>query len=537
MPQFDSIQHPDYERMLTRWKMARAFSRGGIHVLDPDYPASTGLVGIPRASDTSGNGEDPGLAETGGQYDWISRQYNSFLWKHQRELDEEFRERQKRAIHLPLFQSLGNTFSAGILRKPPKYTNGPPEGQWKAYTENVDMSGTNMDAFRRLALGGGFTYGNVYGLTDRPAFQEGAVSLGEQLERNERPYSYLVTPLEIPDWELNQFGEFVWVRIAQNLYQPRSPGDPPGAVLTQYLVLYQNGWERYYPEEVLTGETSTGNADGSTNYVAVDGGETTLNRVPLRKLNLSKEGQRHNMAVESPLSDALDADRYTLNGMSELDEMERSQAFAILFVPGQRRGALDLGAMRAIGGEDATMAPQYISPGAELADAKLRRINDKLWAFKQFEGAGRGVAEYSKEERSGEALNIETEDKRNQMALWSSCLQDFENGLYEDAAGLSGEQDHPVVKYADSFDVKSISAQVQEVVALAGAGVGMVPRSAAVRVATPIMERMMRDAGESDEAVEEVRSIMKNYADETPMEPQPVPSQPPRPENSEGGDA
>ena len=532
MPEFDSIQHPDYERMYSRWKFARAFSRGGIHVLDPDYAASTGLVGIPVVADGDTTGADPGLAETPSQYNWFSKKYNSFLWKHQRELDEEFQERQKRAIHVPLFQSMGNTFSAGILRKPPKYVTGPPTGQWKVYVNDVDLSGTNMDAYRRLALHGGFTYGAVYGVTDRPSFQQEAVSLGEQLARNERPYSYLVTPLEIPDWEIDTFGEFVWVRIAEPLYQPRSPGDPPAAVLTQYRVWYRDGWELYWPEEALDHDdsNSTPKTDGSTNYVVVAGGDSALGRVPIRKLNLSKEGQRHNMAVESPLSDALDADRYALNGMSELDEMERSQAFAILFVPGQRKGGLDLGPMRAIGGEDSTMAPQYISPGAELADAKLRRIEAKLWAFKQFEGAGRGVAEFSKEERSGEALNIETEDKRNQMALWSSCLQDFENGLYEDAADLSGEGNHPVVKYADTFDVKSISAQVQEVVALAGAGVGMVPRPAAVRVALPIVERMMKDAGESDESIKTVRDMMIEHADAVPIEPQPVPTQP-----SQGG--
>ena len=504
MPDFDNIRHPDFDRMVLRWKMAQAFARGGIHVLKPEYAATPGWVGVRVGPDESSS-DSPGLERDNSRYVWTSKTYESFLWKHRRELDEEFVERQERQIHVPLFQSLTNIFSAGILRKPPTYGDTQPAGFWKEFVSDVDMCGTSINAFRRMALHGGLTFGRMHAVTDRPMVDVEARSLGEQLDRGERPYSYLFSPLQLVDWELDSFGQFVWARIAEPLYAPRMPWEPQGASLTQYRVWYRDGWQVYWPKR---------DDKGNVGYEVEFEDEHSLGRVPIRTLNLSKEGQRYNMAVESPLGDALDADRYCLNGMSELDELERAQAFALLFIPGQPRGGVNIGPFRAIGGEDTTQAPSYIAPPTELANSKLERINAKLWAFRQYEGAGRGLAEFSKEERSGEALNIETEDKRNQMSLWASALQDFENGIYEDTAGWNGDDGStmPVVKYPDNFDVKSISAQVQEIVSLVGAGVGIVPQPAAVRVAMPVVERMLRDNGADDESITIVRGIMSASA-------------------------
>ena len=225
------------------------------------------------------------------------------------------------------------------------------------------------------------------------------------------------------------------------------------------------------------------------------------------------------MGCESPLSDALDADRYLFNAMSERDELERSQAFSILFVPGQPRGPIELHPFRAIGGEDSTQAPSYISPPTDMINGKQDRIERILWMFRQYEGAGRGVSEFSKEERSGEALNIETEDKRNQMSLWASAMQDFENGIYQDWAAWNGETAYPQVAYPESFDIKSITAQVQELITLTSSNSDIVPRAIAIRLAVPIIERILRDNGETEATITSIRAEMDAYAAQEAAQP------------------
>jgi len=505
MLDLDAIVHPDYARMLDRYRMARAFSLGGLHVLKPDYPASVGWSAVAR-NNSNATGDDPGLDRDQTVYAWTSRPYESFLWKHRRELDEEFTERHERAIHVPLFQSLINIFSAGILRKSPTYGEAGISSEWRRYTSDVDLCGTDMSAFRRHALGAGLAFGRVHAISDRPDLGP-AESLGEQLQRGERPYSYLVTPLEIPDWEQDEFGEFNWVRVAEPFPIPRAPTDKPSPALIQYRVWYRDGWELYAPHiKEQDGEITP------SGYELTDGGVTNLGRVPIRTLNLSRASGGAAMGVESPLSDALDADRYLFNAMSERDESERSQSFAILFVPGQPMGPIDIGHFRAIGGEDSTQAPQYISPPTDMLNGKQERIERMLWLFRQYEGAGRGVSEFSKEERSGEALNIETEDKRNQMSLWASALQEFENGIYQDWGAWNGAAAVPSVAYPESFDIKSISTQVQELISLASSEAGIVPRPVAIRLAVPIVERILRDQGETEATIFEIKQSMNALA-------------------------
>ena len=512
MPEFDRIVHPDYKRMALRWRMAQAFARGGIHVLEPDYAATpaftaTAIQNAASVGDAAG-GTPPDLGKDDTEWKWTASAYKSFLWKHRRETDSEFDERSERQIHIPLFMSLINIFAAGILRKDVRYEGGDPDQEpWKAYVDDVDMCDTGMPAFRRESLQGAETFGRFHAITDRPRFEDRATNLQQQQQRGERTFSYLVSPLDIPDWETDGRGKFQWVRIAEPFVTQRTPDQDPSVKQIQYRIWFQDHWELYQPAD---GQGSK----ESTNYTLVAEDPHPVGRVPLRTMNLARESQSYNMACESPLSDALGADRYILNAMSELDEMERAQAFAILFVPGQKKGGIDINPFRAIGGEDATMAPQYIAPPAELADSKWKRIEAKLWAMKQYFGAGRGLAEFSSEERSGVALNIETEDKRNQMQLWSSAMQEFENGLYEDSAAWNGTpDDHPVVVYPDSFDIKSIAAQVQEMVSLASADAGMVPRQVSVRMATPIVERIMREGGAGSEEIKDVLDLMKKHAE------------------------
>ena len=534
MPEFDSIVHPDYSRMALRWRMAQAFARGGIHVLEPDYAATSAFTAtaIATAADagTSTTGTPPDLGKDDTEWKWTASAYKSFLWKHRRETDSEFDERSERQIHIPLFMSLVNIFAAGILRKNVRYDGGDPDNEpWKTYIDDVDMCGTGMPAFRRLSLQGGETFGRFHAITDRPRFDDRATNLQQQQNRGERTFSYLISPLDIPDWETDGRGKFEWVRIAEPFVTQRTPEQDPTIKQIQYRIWFQDHWELYQPEPSQTDKKST-------NYEMVLEGAHPVGRVPLRTLNLARESQSYNMACESPLSEALDTDRYILNALSELDEMERAQAFAILFVPGQKKGGIDINPFRAIGGEDATMAPQYIAPPAELADSKWNRIEAKLWAMKQYFGAGRGLAEFSKEERSGAALNIETEDKRNQMQLWAAAMQEFENGLYEDAAAWNGTpNDNPVVVYPDSFDIKSISAQVQEMVSLASADAGMVPRPVAVRMATPIVERIMREGGSGAEEIKVVLELMKKHAEEPEeLEPAQMPTQAPMVQTVDG---
>ncbi len=521
MPNFSAIQNPAYIRMLDRWRMARAFAKGGINVLQPGYPVYTGgfFEPIPSSDDEGAGGEDQNLSTIEQRYTWRSAVFESFLQKHNKETIQEYEARQDRQVHIPLFQSLINIFSAGILRKHPEIF--PKDPAWVPYLANIDLRGTTIEAFRRRALGSGLAYGHVYALTDAPRFETEATSRGEQQMRGERPYTRLISPLQLEDWQLDDDGMFLWARITEPHLTQRTPWAAPNAPQVQYRIWYSgkvtedgNGrWELYTPET-----KASDSEDQTPNWVLLEGNSGPAPaKVPIRRLNLERPGSGHEVETEeSPLCDALDADKYILNAMSELDELERSQTWAILHIPGFFGGMLDIGPLRALGGPETSIAPSFIAPPHQLADSKWKRIYAKLMAFRQFVGAGRGYAEFSKEERSGEALNAESEDKRNQMSLWASAMEEFENGIYEDASSYSGT-DPIKVKYPEGFDIRAITTQVQELVAITGAQI--LPHFAKVAAAIPIVEKMLRDNGMPEEKIEEIKTSMETFSLEEPEEP------------------
>ena len=111
-------------------------------------------------------------------------------------------------------------------------------------------------------------------------------------------------------------------------------------------------------------------------------------------------------------------------------------------------------------------------------------------------------------------------------SLWASSTQTFENGIMADWAAWNEADDHPTVAYPESFDVKAISAHIQELISLVSSEAGIVPRQVAVRMAVPIVERILRDNGETELAIGEIKAAMEAHGKAVPNEPQPGVMQP-----------
>ena len=483
MPDF-TITHRDYQRYYKRWKMAYCFFKGGIHVSEPDYDVSTIRYLTRRDADSSG-GLDPEESLQLSDFDVQSSPSQSFLWKHERETVNEYSDRSRRQINWPVFQKLVNTFVSGILRADP--TVGDPGKElsdpWRSYVQDVDLAGTPMSTFRRRALALALCFGRVHAVTDRPPGDVMPLNRLQQETSKQRAYSYLVTPLNVTDWLLDDYGQYVWVVIREPEPDTRAPGRPQADFKWQYRVWYKDSWELWR------------STDTEGEYIQVDGAEHDFGRVPVNTLYVTREGENPCMAAESPLSDFLDLNRHVLNKFSELDETERSQTFDILLVPGEGTGALELGHFRGMtfNGESGAK-PDYISPNPQHASGKWDRISAQMFTMRQLASTGRGKAEYSKEERSGDAIMLESADQQNQMASWASAGQDFEDGLYRNVASWENIKDNvPQSNWSRKFDVRGLMTQVNEVMTLAK--VPGVTLEASAAMAAPLVDRKLQEHG------------------------------------------
>lgn len=485
-------RHPDWQKFESRWRMARCFWLGGIHVLSPDYPAT--YIGTWIKQDASDGEATEQQHNPNGDYRWSTSQAHSFLWKHERETHEEYEMRHERIINPPLFQYIVNTLSAGVLRSRPDRET--VSGVWADIHQDFDGVGTDVDAWMRRALAMGLVYGRAHAVADRRAYDTPALSAGMQSERGERAFAYLVSPLDVVDWSVDDRGAFRWVVLREDEPDQRGPGEMPERSGSRYRIRYPDHWELWVANRDRTSRET---------WVMIDSGPLT--GIGVSTLYATRCDQPNAMGIETALADFLDGNRYTLNKFSELDEIDRTQTFSQMAIPtldGQV-GIIGVGPRRYIGYPSEAGAPSFISPDASLAEGKYARVADMMHMWRQLAGIGRGQSEYSKEERSAAALTVESEDKRNQLAWWSKALNEFDHAVHADLAKLEGQTDWPRAQYPTNYDVKAIMTQIAEAVQLV-AGVPLLNSAHEVQsaVVRPIIRKMLGDGGAEDAEIDAV---------------------------------
>jgi len=530
---FDKARHPEYLRYLTRWEMAYDFWRGGLHVLQPSGPRTNALVATERGNTSSG-GLDAEQDIQPVRYSWRTVPVDSYLFKHQRESEQEFDDRCQRQINFQVFQYVCNTLAAGVLRDHP--VRDGVNGFWTDYHSDVDMAGTDIDAYMRRVLSLGLVFGRMHSVTDRPSFGDDVPSRRAQIDRGERAYSYLITPLDLVDWSLDEYKRFKWATVIEPEPDIRMPGENPDSEpfkkRCQYRVWYPDHWELW--RERPKDDTKT-----DERWFLFDEDSHTAGRVPISTLYCTRYAQSTSMACESPVADTLDINRDTINKLSELDELERSQTFALLGIPladGMSMGGLDIGPFRAFGFPASSGAPVYVDPNPAHPQGKWERTIEKTMAARQFASVSRGKSEYSKEERSASALAVESEDKRNQLAWWSKALQEFDLMQHQIVAAIEGEDTPPTASYSTNFDVKGIMVEVQELLQLASVPVVQQARKTQALLASPVIRKMLVEQGAEEKDIAAAISDLQASANKEPETTQQQTRQPGETSESLGGD-
>lgn len=517
----DALRHPDYLRMFSRWRMQWDFWRGGINVLAPDWPATSIRWGVPIVTDDDAaegsGGLDPEQPRSGSAYEWRSGEANSYLWKHPRETLHEYQERQARQDHLSLFQSIVNIFVSGILLTGAEYKPPVDKPPWSEYHANADLVGTDFSSFVRQALSIAIAMGRCHAITDRPS-SGAANSRLEEEHRGDRTYSYLITPLELVDWELDDKGRFIWAKVREvdtSQDSWRSPTDETLDTHWQYRVWHRDWWELFRsPRPDKKPDLLAKPEDAK--WFRAEAAFHSVGEVPIATLYAGKDGRPTAMDTESPLSDVADADRKVLNRQSELDELERSQAFALLAIPETESGpagGVDIGPFRAFTYPSEAGAPDYVSPDQQILAGKAERIANSLHVIRQLAGAGRGRAEFSKEERSAASLTLESSEKQNLMAWWAGSTQEFDIAVHRQVAKWEGNDNPPVASYDRNFDLRTVSSQIADLVQLAQVKV-LTPVLAAL--SKPIVARILRVAGVSEDQVDAALVAIDEEAEKEP---------------------
>lgn len=141
------------------------------------------------------------------------------LFRHQREHPDDFRDRLERAYYTNYCQALVDfvpefIYSQGVSRTPTKDI----KPIFDNFKNNVDRSGTALDAFMEMVAEEARIFGHTWVGVDKPQIpaedQNGtplSLARAEQLQLTV-PYFYHVRPLEVLDWVTDQFGNYLYMK-------------------------------------------------------------------------------------------------------------------------------------------------------------------------------------------------------------------------------------------------------------------------------------------------------------------------------------
>jgi hypothetical protein len=497
-----SITHPTYQLNHDRWREAFDCYRGGHHYTDPGRTVGTAGFWVHEVNDVD-ESSDPHQQQRRSRYETVPT--DSYLWSHVRESTAEYSDRKARATHVPLFRHVVDIYVSAALRTEPTGREVPETEPWGTYWDDVDRRGTNIGAFVRQAATYALVFGYEFAVTDKPRFDQKAASRAEQLARGERAYSYLVSPLNVPRWALDDSGAFRWVVVRESSPDVAVPGLPaPDTPPEQYRVWYPDHFELY---------RGTVNNRKETTWVLDDSGPHPCGEVPVAVMYARRSQEsRHALESDSMLADLVRADRDVFNQYSLLRDQIYKQCFAQLFLPEDMGGggAIETGPGVAVTYNAQAGSPIMLSPEASLILAQWRILGETLHMFREFAAVGRGKAEYSKEERSGQALEVESRNENNRVASVVESVEEFDRTLHRHAAAWEGLSDYPKATYGRDVSLRSLGAQINDALSLKALGV---PAATMREVLSPLVTQHMREQGQTPDAIKRAVESLASLTD------------------------
>lgn len=504
--------HPLYERWRYEWVKAYDFLRGGKHVTEPAI-ASTSVAFLRRNPEYKDEDEDA------DRYTYEPTLRASYLYSHVRESEYRWRDRNRRAEHIPVFKPIAHLFASSLHQMPPTRTFEGKEALpeiWRSYVEDVDLRGTGMDAFMEGRTRWTLAFGRSHALTDVPA-PEGPPprTLADQEAQGLRAYSTPMTPLSMPNWCVDRFGQYRWIIVAEEADEGRGPTTPPPTKDTsRRRVWYPNRWVLYEPHQ----QNDAVEAAETKLWVPVSHGRAP-GLVPLSTYYADKAEARAETECDSPLASILGVDVAVFNLLSQLDETELLSVYNQLAMEGDG-GDVDGGEATVLYYPVGGRPPTYIAPPDETAQGKWNRIIARIYIAAKQALSSRGRAEFSKEERSAEALGVEYQDRYNLLSSLAGCTEDAEAGQFRHVAAWHGQQVVPRAAYQKQFDFRSISQAIMDTL-----GLMQLPVGAEAKVATleRVVDRALKAQGAPQESRERaVRGVKEAVLEAVDLQKQAI---------------
>lgn len=381
-----------------------------------------------------------------------------FLKPGPREQWWDFQNRRSASVFRNFTAPVADTLAAFVQSRPVRRDPGASASLRAAGFDSptagdADWRGSSWDEFMREALRTALVGELCHVIVDWPyvPLDENGTPLVQTLldeqQAKLRPYARIVSPLQIPLWREDEFGNLIACEILEPDMRS-TDADPWGLQERAPLsrLWYRDRWE--LREGGPTGRLL---AEASHPY----------GRVPIETLYVRRSGGARMFGV-TPLDDIAHLNWRLYNRDSILSVLEGVQMPFLSIPGGAHMGVVEVGTSAAFTPPADAPHPAWIAPSPESIRVLRESNEEDIRQIRARAGMGRGTAEQSIASRSGEALLIETSERTVVVTALAAEAADFERrfaALWCEVAG-EGEFDGGI-EYPASYDLTALDDQIR----------------------------------------------------------------------------
>jgi hypothetical protein len=356
-----------------------------------------------------------------GHYDFMRQAYEGGwdyirdnIFRHgPRETHTDYVRRLERAVYPNYCRPVIRTYRNHVFRFGDRIGRNIGDDAYQRWARSdVDRRGSDANHFWSCVATLELLYGWAGVLVDMPKPSDGIRSAADQQSTDQMPYFILVSPTDIIDWGMDEFGALEWIRIEESSHGAADPFATRGD-RKRYRVWTRSEWM------LLDG-------DGDV----LEGGEHSLGVVPFVPIRF-EESVQYELAGVSFMSDFARINRMIANSVSLRDGFLAKNMLQILTmqVNFMAEAGNDTDLSQSL--QDGSMleyppdakAPSFIAPDVAGVEWALAHAEELRWELYRIATQKDIRSEGQMRGQSGLSKMLDFEEQNAALALFADGLE------------------------------------------------------------------------------------------------------------------
>jgi hypothetical protein len=430
-------------------------------------------------------------AYKGGSY------VKNYIYQHLREGIESVKKRRERSVYPNYVRPIISLYLSYIFRrkivrssKPidkPDEIDSAIKQELEIFWKNADGHGTAINKFMKKCGIIAKIFGHVGIIVDMPETKTKIITEKDRKDNMHSPYLAIYTPIDIVNWETDEKGNLLWVRILEEVSQKTdvfikekergrattderlenlakkelNAKDMPlvqranvffsrkGSPIKRYTTWTKDEWITHEIRPAIAGD-----AVSSKEIVdVVSMGIHDIGEVPMVFLYNEEDAVDPIQGI-SFLQDIAPLNIMIMNWLSMLDEEIFQKTLNILVMQEETGAEIVIGSNNVLtyAGDQ---PPGFIAPAStpgELIQASIEKARDEIYRLAKLTG-GVGVL---KEVRSGVAYSYEFQETEQTLADTADEIEDAEIKIHRIWCKWMGTEWQGVIDYPDEFGIEDV---------------------------------------------------------------------------------